>query len=245
MHFSFIFIHIHHNSDCCNLSLQPARNPVTTKDGYLFDKESILQYIITKKAEYSRKLKEFERQKDTDSKELEQIAEADNKRKIDLFMKTEKNIKVPTASTSSASSSLSNMAKGKEKNLPSFWLPSQTPDANIAKIQKPDKNIYCPISGNILKAKDLIDVKFAPATKDDKNFDPNQPRYVCAVTKDVLTNAQQLAVLRTTGDVVTMDCVEKIIKKDWIHPLSCTKITEKDIILVRFEDLLIFDSVLI
>jgi len=27
-----------------------------------------------------------------------------------------------------------------------------------------------------------------------------------------------------------MDCVEKIIKKDWIHPLTGDKLTEKDII---------------
>jgi nitric oxide synthase-interacting protein len=32
-------------------------------DGYLFDKEVILEYIITKKNEYSRKLKEYEKQK--------------------------------------------------------------------------------------------------------------------------------------------------------------------------------------
>lgn len=27
-----------------------------------------------------------------------------------------------------------------------------------------------------------------------------------------------------------MECVEKIIKKDWIHPLTNEKLTEKDII---------------
>jgi len=27
-----------------------------------------------------------------------------------------------------------------------------------------------------------------------------------------------------------MDCVERIIKKDWIHPISGDKLTEKDII---------------
>lgn len=27
-----------------------------------------------------------------------------------------------------------------------------------------------------------------------------------------------------------MECVEKIIKKDWIHPLTGEKLTEKDII---------------
>lgn len=33
------------------------------KDGYLFDKEAILEYIVTKKREYARKLKEYEKQK--------------------------------------------------------------------------------------------------------------------------------------------------------------------------------------
>jgi hypothetical protein len=32
-------------------------------NGYLFDKEAILEYIITKKNEFFRKLKEYEKQK--------------------------------------------------------------------------------------------------------------------------------------------------------------------------------------
>lgn len=79
--------------DACNLTLQPARIPVVTKDGYLFDKEAILQYIITKKGEYNRKMKEFEKQKLSDVQELQEIAAAENKIKLDRFMKTEKNIK--------------------------------------------------------------------------------------------------------------------------------------------------------
>lgn len=75
------------------LALQPARIPVVTTDGYLFDKEAILQYIITKKAEYARKMKEYERQKDTDVKELQEIAAMENKKKLEKFIKTEKNIK--------------------------------------------------------------------------------------------------------------------------------------------------------
>lgn len=34
----------------------------------------------------------------------------------------------------------------------------------------------------------------------------------------------------TTGHVVTMECVEKIIKKDWVHPLTGDKLKEKNII---------------
>lgn len=35
------------------------------------------------------------------------------------------------------------------------------------------------------------------------------------------------------GDVVTVECVEKLIKKDWLHPLTGEKLTEKDIIYMQ------------
>jgi nitric oxide synthase-interacting protein len=233
------------------LTLQPAHIPVVTPDGYLFDKEAILQYIITKKNEYNRKMKEFERQKESDEKELADIAAAENKKKLEKFVKVEKNISSGSckcrwklandfdtnshsiAASAGPSTSLSNMIGNKAKQLPAFWVPSQTPDSGKAKVTKPDKNIYCPISGKVLRLKDLVNVKFMPANDDPnekKSLIAKEIRYVCAVTKDVLTNSQQLAVLKTTCDVVTMDCVEKIIKKDWIHPLTSEKISEKDII---------------
>lgn len=34
----------------------------------------------------------------------------------------------------------------------------------------------------------------------------------------------------SSGHVVTMECFEKLIKKDWLHPLTGEKLTEKDII---------------
>lgn len=36
-----------------------------------------------------------------------------------------------------------------------------------------------------------------------------------------------------SGDVVTLECVEKLIKKDWLHPLNGQKLTEKDIIVLQ------------
>lgn len=34
----------------------------------------------------------------------------------------------------------------------------------------------------------------------------------------------------SSGHVITMECFEKLIKKDWLHPLTGDKLTEKDII---------------
>ncbi|KAK7863686.1 hypothetical protein R5R35_003075 [Gryllus longicercus] len=201
--------------DCCCLSLQPCRNPVVTPDGYLFDKESILQY--TEKAE---------------------LLAAANVTKVNDFLKTEKNIVSAPVNAfkedpdKAEKPSVSNMTEGRDKHLPSFWIPSKTPEAKDTNLKKPDKTIYCPMSGKPLKVKDLVDVKFKEVKDPDdkKALIVKQNRYMCPITHDILGNSVPCAVIRTTGDVVTMECVEKIIKKDWMHPITGEKLTEKDII---------------
>ncbi|XP_029038547.1 nitric oxide synthase-interacting protein homolog [Osmia bicornis bicornis] len=222
--------------DCCCLTLQPCRNPVITKDGYLFDKEAILEYVLTKKKEYARKLKEYERQKQQQEERSNEKTANEELQKLQQFLKGEKTIvlKSQTAANESTSS-VSNMSNGKDKVLPSFWIPSKTPEAKEIILQKPDKTVYCPISGKPLKIKDLIPVKFTEIKDPDdkKSLIVKQARYMCPITHDVLSNSVPCAVIRTTGDVVTMECIEKIIKKDWINPLDSTKLTEKDIIVLQ------------
>ncbi|XKL59285.1 hypothetical protein PGB90_000301 [Kerria lacca] len=219
--------------DCCCLTLQPCKNPVVTREGYLYDKEALLEYIITKKNEISRRLKEYEKQRKKEKMELAELAAAEKRSKIESFLKTAKNINTHSSlSFKSGENSISNMANGCDKNLPSFWLPSQAPDAKFEKLKKPDKTVCCMMSGKPLRMKDLIDVKFKLANdlNDPKKLITKPERYICAVTSDILNNSTPAAVIATTGDVVTMECVEKIIKKDWIHPLTGEKLTEKDII---------------
>ena len=213
--------------DCCSLTLQPCENPVVTKDGWLYDKEAILKYMIEKKQEYARKCKEYERQKNEDLKELHELAEAEKADKVSKFEKAEKNISRPKEEDKNAK---------KDKNLPSFWIPSLTPQASKTKVEKPDKTIYCPNSGKPLKMKDLIDVKFSLIKPDDnekKSLIAREERYKCAVTHDVLNNATPAAVIKTTGDVVTVECVEKIIKTDMRHPLTGQALKDSDIIYLQ------------
>ncbi|XP_046673479.1 nitric oxide synthase-interacting protein homolog [Homalodisca vitripennis] len=223
--------------DCCCLTLQPCRDPMITQDGYLFDKEAILEYIIRKKNDISRKMKEYEKQKKKEQTELAELAAAEKESKLNSFVKSEKNIVSSPVEAfkkddPNARPSVSNMTEGRDKVLPSFWIPSKTPAARLSTVEKPDKNVLCPMSGKPLKLKDLITVKFTEVRDPDdkKSHLVKENRYMCAVTHDILNNSVPCAVLRTTGDVVTMECVEKIIKKDWIHPLTSEKLTEKDII---------------
>ncbi|KAL6255212.1 hypothetical protein P5V15_013550 [Pogonomyrmex californicus] len=217
--------------DCCCLTLQPCRNPVITKDGYLFDKEAILEYILTKKREYARKLKEYEKQKQKEEEQSQEQTANEELKKLQNFLKTEKTI-VSSGSSTLDETSVSNMKNGKDKLLPSFWIPSKTPEAKEISLQKPDKSIYCPVSGKPLKVKDLIPIKFTVVQDPDdkRSLIVKQARYMCPITHDVLGNSVPCAVIKTTGDVVTMECVEKLIKKDWINPLDNSKLTPLDII---------------
>lgn len=129
-------------------------------------------------------------------------------------------------------SSICNMKAGKDKDLPSFWVPSLTPQSKPTLVKKPDEKVRCPMSGKPLKMKDLINVKFTPIKDGDTKtaLISKHDRYVCAVTNDVLGNSVPCCVLRTSGNVVTMECYEKIIKKDMLDPLNGAKMTEKDVI---------------
>lgn len=92
------------------------------------------------------------------------------------------------------------MANGKEKQLPSFWVPSQAPTAKKTKVQKPDPTIFCPVSELPIKAKDLIEVKFTLVhdPDDKKSLIAKENRYMCAVTHDILSNSVPCAILRPT-----------------------------------------------
>ena len=180
---------------------------LNSSDGHLFDKEAILEYYLAKKKEISRNLKNFEKQKKRDENEINELKEAAHRSKVEkfvgkffeidfiqksfwnsnvfIFVKTAIEKGENQSSKQPSTSSLSNMSGGKAKELPSFWVPTMTPDAKRVILPTPDTNIYCPVSGKILKIKDLIDVKFtlAPVEEKGKALISREVRYLCAVTK--------------------------------------------------------------
>lgn len=122
-------------------------------DGYLYDKEAILEYILHQKTEIARKMKKFEQHKNKEDKDLKELAEIEAKEKLKQFMKIEgkfvqqnsKNEKKEVEAAAAASSSVSNMSGDRNKKLPSFWVPCLVPnaEASSAPIKKPVKiNVY-------------------------------------------------------------------------------------------------------
>ncbi|MCP9265234.1 Nitric oxide synthase-interacting protein-like [Dirofilaria immitis] len=131
---------------------------------------------------------------------------------------------------------ISNVAGEKAKEYPSFWIPQLNPTAEV-KIEKPASFIYratcfCPLSGRPLKIRELMPVKFTimPDDSGNRSLIARKVRYMCPVTHDALTNTTRCAYLKTSQSVVTMDCVEKIIRKDMIDPLNGKPMKSDDII---------------
>lgn len=227
--------------DCCCLSLQPCKDPVVTPDGYLYEKQAILEYILHQKTEIAKKMKAYEKQKQAQKSTSQSESKSVEREKVEKFKTSENSIvsKPINPFTSKegdkkavAESSGETSTASSSKNLPSFWIPSLTPEAKPTLLKKPSKTVLCPMSGRPIKMNELITVKFTPldASLDRVALLTRQDRYVCAVTRDVLGNSVPCAVLRPSGAVVTQECVERLIKADMIDPMSGDKLGEKDII---------------
>jgi nitric oxide synthase-interacting protein len=188
--------------DCCSLTLQPCKDPVITSDGYLYDKEAILEYILHQKAENARKMKKYEQYKNKEDKDLKELAEIEEKEKLKKFMKIEGKFVQQSSKDEkkeATTSSVSNMSGDRNTKLPSFWVPCLVPNAETpnAPVKKPDNKVYCPMSGNPIALKDLITVKFKLMDeKDTSSLISKKERYICAVSDDILNNSTQCVVLK-------------------------------------------------
>ncbi|XP_049416279.1 nitric oxide synthase-interacting protein isoform X2 [Epinephelus fuscoguttatus] len=234
--------------DCCCLSLQPCQDPVVTPDGFLYEKQAILEYILHQKTEIAKKIKAYEKQKQTLKSNSQLESKSEERERVERFKSRENSIvskpinpftsgqskggETGRTDGSSAESPSAASAASSSQTLPSFWIPSLTPEFKPTLLKKPSKTVLCPMSGRPIKMNELITVRFTPL---DSSLDrvallTRQDRYVCAVTRDVLGNSVPCAVLRPSGAVVTQECVEKLIKKDMIDPVTGDKLTDKDII---------------
>merc|ERR1719309_1472930 len=78
--------------DCCNLSLQPCKDPVITHDGYLYEREAIIEYMVQQKRQIAKKLKDYERHKAKEDVEQKRLLEEKKEERVKEFMKQEGSI---------------------------------------------------------------------------------------------------------------------------------------------------------
>eukprot|EP01101_Sappina_pedata_P011137 TRINITY_DN7256_c0_g1_i1.p1 TRINITY_DN7256_c0_g1~~TRINITY_DN7256_c0_g1_i1.p1 ORF type:complete len:322 (+),score=101.49 TRINITY_DN7256_c0_g1_i1:2-967(+) len=107
-------------------------------------------------------------------------------------------------------------AKKAAETLPSFWVPSLTPDSKPELIKKPTKTCVCPEDSSPLRAKDLIKVIFRSVEGIDEK-DPNKvlnSRYECAVCHKTFTDSSKATWIQKCGLVCCTDWVENFVKTE-------------------------------
>ena len=211
------------NFDCCCLTLQPCADPVVTPDGYLFEREAILTNLLKQKRKIAKQEKAYAKQcKEKSAKPVKDL-------ESEKFLNDQ-------SSSSAIKVKESITAIDNSKKLNNFWVNNLQGHASKEEIKKPDTKTYCPITSKPLRLKDLTTVKFTKMPPDEKagtSLYCTESRYMCAVTKDALSNAITSVVLKPTGNVITLDCYERLVKKDMVEPLSGEKLKEKDIIMLK------------
>lgn len=225
-------------------------DPVSTPDGFIFSKEAIIENLLAQKKAYKRKLAAWEtsqadeRRKESEKKTIEDGASLvafDVENHGGMSSATADRVKAAIVSEAAQSSGpgaggiksqlLIKENQGRVDGLrTSFWTPSVGPDG-IKDHEKPDPGTLCPASGKPLKLKDLIPVCFTRANDDPDASTASHSLHIDPVTRDNLTNATKLVLLKATGDVLLKETYDKLIKPDGVY--NGTRIKESEVIELR------------
>ncbi|GLI59813.1 hypothetical protein VaNZ11_001780 [Volvox africanus] len=229
------------NYDDCCLTLMEAKDPVITPDGHLYSKEAILENLLAQKKAIKRNLQAYEtaqqqeQQKELEKKAIEReaalisfdrrnhlgVSEGVAARLEAAIVKEAEALRNPKESSGAKSVMAIKENEDRAKDLKAFWMPSLTPEAEV-KVEKPDTDTRCPSSGNKLRMKDLVPVRWTlvPEGESGKHMDP--------ITKETFTNSSKLVVLTTTGDVFLKETYDKCIKPEGSY--AGKKVRDKDVI---------------
>jgi len=225
---------------CC-LSLKVPKDPVATPDGYVYDREAILEALVQQKLDAQEGQKLFDEQelrKDRQTKQEKQEAQAKEIQDfqdhdmgtstVDTRHRTDP--KEPDSKKLRKGELLQiDKAKLREK---SFWAKEATPTAAPAELKQVDKSSRCPMSGKKLRVKDLVSIKFD--VTDQKLFDGGGGRgvFCCAVTKSSI-NHQQAVLLKPSGQVVLESVLKDCVYKDGRCPVTGVAVGPQDVIKLK------------
>lgn len=238
----------------CALSLRPCSDPVVTPSGHIYDRESLLEHMVTKTAELKRQYEEWEEQeRRARSKELDGERASSSKALVafedandPLLQRATKRSKpdhpgYPGAAVKSDDPALvvkSDPAFASSESLElalkrtSPWLPRFTPEAQKAPLAKPEKRPPSPMTGAPLRAKDLVplNLEASESVKLAGDLEGTEVRYLCHVTKDEITT-QDVLLIKSTGCVVLQSVASKLnLLETLTCPTTGAKFKRKDLI---------------
>ncbi|KJH53123.1 u-box domain protein [Dictyocaulus viviparus] len=241
--------------DCCSLTLQPCKDPVITPNGYLFDRQAILEYILVQKKEIAKRTKQWEKQMAISAEELKKSQQSDQEHNIRKFAEvaatpvhTGKKVAPneiiesnPTNPLKRPGSAITVQApqkvraignEGEISNMKgerSKQLPSfWIPELNpTADTTKLEKPSQKVMCPLSGKPLKMKDLMDVKFTPLPK--DDDKP-LIAAQTRYMCAVTHDALTNATRKCIVTWDVVERLIKKDWHDPITGDPMTEDDVI---------------
>lgn len=234
---------------CC-LSLKAPKDPVATPDGHIYDREFILEYLLTRKLELQAEAKKYEDQESKKARKLDAEKQKESMQEILDFEKLDQGLlsgdyrhkrALEKADEVVFGAPDDDKAKRRKKGelltvnkaefaASSFWASQNTQSAAPAPLKKVDTTVKCPMSGKKLRVKDLIPVKFE--ITDQKMMDRGGEKgvFCCAVSKHPITH-QKAVCIKPSGIVVMESVLKTMVYKDMVCPITGKKLKGKEDIL--------------
>jgi len=106
-------------------------------------------------------------------------------------------------------------AENRKAKLPSFWLPTLTPDAGPSKLmEEPKLHTLCKASEppHPITLKSLTEVKFA--TANSTSITSTDEAYTCWTCRKSFSNVTKIQVLNPCGHTLCTTCVDTLVKKE-------------------------------
>merc|ERR1712107_93884 len=146
----------------CGLSLKACKDPVTTPDGYIYEREHILQSLLNQKVENAEKLKKYEEQERRKANKEKAVQNKEDNKDVEEFRKAEMAFTstdyrhkraLDQKDATPVGAPAEKLRKGELLQVDKsqmvkecFWIKETTQSADPAALTKPDIATRCPLS---------------------------------------------------------------------------------------------------
>ena len=223
------------NFGWCALGLQPARTPVCTPQGVIFDYEAIIEYLLGQKMKLRQQREEYDLQQEatrirTEAKELAQVDEvkasflSKNGNDIGSRAQFKTSVQAEDRVRQDKADLETDAEKTKHIKSTNFWLPEATrKKVEEVQIKLPESCPRCPVSGKALKSKHLIALNF---TRDNSVAFGERGNIVCGVSQKAI-NHQKATVLKSCGHVILSSSVQSLVLPSMQCPVCNKRVSRK------------------
>lgn len=231
----------------CALSLNPiTRDAVVSPSGTLYQKESIVEYLVRENEKLKEWRQSYERQQVEDEEKEKEEEGKKKMREIESFSAKDGGV----LTSADASAHVSKHASGRLGSLKgmgydvsgreekkaglkrtSYWLSDWTPDAGEERVKTPPKRPSSPFSGREIRLKDLKAVTLC-TEESGPGGAGSAPVFVCALSRKRMSTQPCVAITRT-GTVMLKASYEEFARGDMVDPVAGGKFKEKDVVDLR------------